>query len=180
MHTILFFIKEISKACVEMSRVRTGALIVVAQNDSLADYEATGIEVDGLVSSQLLINIFEKNTPLHDGAVIIRGDRVTSATCYLPLSDSMTISKELGTRHRAAIGMSEVSDALVIVVSEETGYVSIAQGGQLTRNITEKQLRDRLAEPHFVKYQYLEELQNKPIQTAPLCPMPYNSTVPTL
>lgn len=106
----------------------------------------TGIELDCKVSSQVLINIFEHNTPLHDGAVIIRGDRITSATCYLPLSDNMTISKDLGTRHRAAVGMSEVSDALIIAVSEETGAVSVAQGGKLARNINEAQLRIKLEE----------------------------------
>ncbi len=100
--------------------------------------------MDCLVSSQVLINIFEHNTPLHDGAIIVRGDRIVSATCYLPLSDNMRISKSLGTRHRAALGMSEVSDALIIVVSEETGAVSVAQGGLLSRNITEKELREKL------------------------------------
>ena len=90
--------------------------------------------MDCLVSSQVLENIFEHNTPLHDGAIIIRGDRIVSATCYLPLSDNMRISKDLGTRHRAAVGMSEVSDALIIAVSEETGAVSVAQGGKLARN----------------------------------------------
>ena len=88
--------------------------------------------MDCLMSSQVLINIFEHNTPLHDGAIIVRGDRIVSATCYLPLTDNMGISKELGTRHRAAVGMSEVSDALIVVVSEETGAVSVAQGGQIS------------------------------------------------
>ena len=100
--------------------------------------------MDCLISRQVLINIFEHNTPLHDGAVIVRGDRIVSATCYLPLSDNMEISKDLGTRHRAAIGMSEVSDALVISVSEETGYVSVALGGQLVRNVTPEYLKERL------------------------------------
>ena len=94
----------------------------------------------------MLINIFEHNTPLHDGAIIVRGDRIVSATCYLPLSDNMGISKDLGTRHRAAVGMSEVSDALVITVSEETGAVSVAQGGELTRSINEAELRVKLEE----------------------------------
>ena len=112
-------INEIVKACVEMGRARTGALIVMEKDESLTDYERTGIEIDGVVTSQLLINIFEHNTPLHDGAVIVRGDRVTSATCYLPLSDNMRLSKELGTRHRAGVGISEVTDSLTIIVSEE-------------------------------------------------------------
>ena len=103
-----------------------------------------GIELDALVSSQLIINIFEHNTPLHDGAVIMRGNRLTAATCYLPLSDNMELSKELGTRHRAAVGISEVTDSFTIVVSEETGAVSIAVGGRLFRNIDGDKLRSHL------------------------------------
>ena len=117
----------IVKACVEMSKAKTGALIVIENNVPLGEYERTGITMDALVSSQLLLNIFEHNTPLHDGAIIVRGNRIVSATCYLPLSDNMTLSKELGTRHRAAVGISEVSDAMTVVVSEETGAVSITQ-----------------------------------------------------
>ena len=131
-------LQEISRAAIEMGKVKTGALIVVEQEIMLTEYQNTGIELDCLVSSQVLINIFEHNTPLHDGAIIIRGDRITSATCYLPLSDNMRISKDLGTRHRAALGMSEVCDALVIAVSEETGLVSVAMGGQLDRGIQGK------------------------------------------
>ena len=131
-------------AAYAMGKVKTGALIVVEQAIRLTEYESTGIQMDCLVSSQVLINIFEHNTPLHDGAIIVRGDRIVSATCYLPLSDNMGISKDLGTRHRAAVGMSEVSDALIIVVSEETGAVSVAQGGRIYRNISEKELRERL------------------------------------
>lgn len=142
-------INEITKACVEMGKVKTGALIVIEQKVSLRDYERTGIDVDAIVTSQLLINIFEHNTPLHDGAIIIRGDRITSATCYLPLSDNMRISKDLGTRHRAALGMSEVCDALVIAVSEETGLVSVAMGGQLDRGITREELRKRLSQIQY-------------------------------
>ena len=137
-------INEIVKACVEMAKVRTGALIVVEKLQSLADYERTGIEVDGLVSSQLLINIFEKNTPLHDGAVIIRENRVTSATCYLPLSDNMALSKELGTRHRAGVGISEVTDSVTVIVSEETGKISIAHEGELETNLDADRLRECL------------------------------------
>ena len=119
-------IREIVKGCVEMSRAKTGALIVVRQLDSLAEYERTGIAVDGIVTSQLLINIFEKNTPLHDGAVIVQGNRVTYATCYLPLSDNMRLSKDLGTRHRAGVGISEVTDSMTVIVSEENGKISVA------------------------------------------------------
>jgi diadenylate cyclase len=137
-------VNDLVKACFEMGKVKTGALIVIEQNVLLTEYERTGIEVDGLVSSQLLINIFEHNTPLHDGAVIMRGNRVVSATCYLPLSDNMEISKELGTRHRAAVGISEVTDALTIVVSEETGHVSVTYEGELYRNLDAQGLKDKL------------------------------------
>ena len=138
-------INELVKACYEMGKVKTGALIVIEDEIVLSEYERTGIAVDGLLTSQLLINIFEKNTPLHDGAVIVRGDRVVSATCYLPLTDSLSISKDLGTRHRAAVGISEVSDSLTIVVSEETGKVSIAMGGELYRNVDAEFLKNKLS-----------------------------------
>ncbi|MCI8722389.1 MAG: TIGR00159 family protein [Ruminococcus sp.] len=133
-------------ACFSMGSVKTGALIVVERAIHLTEYEMTGIELDCKVSEQVILNIFEHNTPLHDGAVIIRGDRITSATCYLPLSDNMQISKSLGTRHRAALGMSEVSDALILVVSEETGFVSMAMDGQLVRNVTPEYLREKLGQ----------------------------------
>ena len=138
-------ITELVKACYEMGKVKTGALIVVEDEIVLTEYERTGIAVDGILTSQLLINIFEKNTPLHDGAVIVRGDRVVSATCYLPLTDSLSLSKDLGTRHRAAVGISEVSDSLTIVVSEETGKVSIALDGELYRNVDAEFLKNKLA-----------------------------------
>lgn len=139
-------IDAIVTACYEMGKVKTGALIVVERDIVLTEYEHTGIALDCIVSSQVLINIFEHNTPLHDGAVIVRGDRIIAATCYLPLSDNMRLSKELGTRHRAAVGMSEVSDALVIAVSEETGRVSFAVGGHLTRAVPMEQLREKLVQ----------------------------------
>lgn len=128
-------VNEIAKAVYSMGAVKTGALIVLEQEVRLGDYERTGIAIDSKISSQLLINIFEHNTPLHDGAVLIRNDRIVSATCYLPLSDNLDINKELGTRHRAAIGISEVSDSITVIVSEETGAVSIAHNGELVRNI---------------------------------------------
>ena len=124
-----------------MGKVKTGALMVIEQKISLNDIVRTGIDIDGIVSNQLLINIFEHNTPLHDGAVVIRGNTIVSATCYLPLSDSMRISKDLGTRHRAAIGVSEATDAVTIVVSEETGRVSVARNGQLRVMQTPEELR---------------------------------------
>lgn len=137
-------IREITKACVEMGKVKTGALIVVKQKDALTEYERTGIEVDGLVTNQLLINIFEHNTPLHDGAVIVQGDRVTYATCYLPLSDNMQLSKELGTRHRAGVGISEATDSMTVIVSEETGKISVAYGGKLSRGLSAQELEEKL------------------------------------
>ena len=137
-------IEELIKASYAMGKVRTGALIVVEDEILLNEYVRTGIDVDAIISSQLLINIFEKNTPLHDGAVIVRGDRVVSATCYLPLSDSLSLSKDLGTRHRAAVGISEVSDSLTIVVSEETGKVSVAIRGQIYHGVDADFLREKL------------------------------------
>ena len=124
-------VNELVRATFEMAKVKTGALMVIERGTSLKEIERTGIEISGLVTSQLLINIFEHNTPLHDGAVVIRGNRVAAATCYLPLSDNMSINKALGTRHRAAVGVSETTDSLTIVVSEETGRVSVAEGGML-------------------------------------------------
>lgn len=137
-------IQELVKASMTLSRAKTGALIVIEQDIPLTEYENTGIPLDSLISSQLLINIFEHNTPLHDGAIIIRGDRIVSATCYLPLSDNMEISKDLGTRHRAGLGISEVTDSMTLIVSEETGKVSIAFGGRLLRNLDSENLRNKL------------------------------------
>lgn len=137
-------VNEITKAASEMGKVKTGALIVIEQNVRLDEYERTGITLDSVLTSQLLINIFEHNTPLHDGAVIVRGNRITSATCYLPLSDNMMLSKELGTRHRAGVGISEVTDSLTVIVSEETGAISVAYKGELKRNVTAEELKARL------------------------------------
>ena len=138
-------VNEIVKATFEMAKVKTGALMVIERKVSLKEIERTGIEINGLVSSQLLINIFEHNTPLHDGAVVIRGNRVTAATCYLPLSDNMDISKALGTRHRAAVGVSEATDSVTLVVSEETGRVSVAVSGRLKSVKDGDELRDMLS-----------------------------------
>ena len=137
-------VNELVKGCFEMGRAKTGALIVIEKNTRLAEYIRIGIEIDALVTSQLLLNIFEHNTPLHDGAIIIRGNRILSATCYLPLSDNMELSKELGTRHRAGVGISEATDSLTIIVSEETGKVSIARKGELMRGVTQEELREQL------------------------------------
>lgn len=138
-------VDELINAAFTMSKPKTGALIVIERNENLAYIEKTGILINGIVSSQLLINIFEHNTPLHDGAVLIRGNTIVSATCYLPLSENMRISKDLGTRHRAAIGISEVSDSVTIVVSEETGRVSVAIGGNLIKVNDSEELKKELS-----------------------------------
>lgn len=137
-------ISELIKACFDMGEVKTGALIVIEQAELLTDYIRTGINLDAILTSQLLINIFEHNTPLHDGAVIVRGNRIVAATCYLPLSDNMELSKQLGTRHRAGVGISEQTDSLTIIVSEETGQVSVAYRGRLIRGVNSAKLREML------------------------------------
>lgn len=137
-------IQGVVKAVYEMAKVKTGALIVVERDIQCREFERTGIPIDAEISSQLIINIFEHNTPLHDGAVILRDNRVVAATCYLPLSDNLELSKELGTRHRASLGVSEVSDSLTIVVSEETGTVSVAREGKLKRNVDADSLTEML------------------------------------
>lgn len=137
-------ISELTAAAIAMSKNKTGALIVLEQDVALGEYESTGISIDAVVTKQLVVNIFEHNTPLHDGAVIVRNNRIVSATCYLPLTNQHDLNKELGTRHRAAIGISEVSDSMTIVVSEENGLISVAQGGNLTRNLDAEGLRKQL------------------------------------
>lgn len=151
-------ITEIVRAVNEMSEVRTGALIVIEQKILLDEYINTGIALDAKISSQLLTNIFEHNTPLHDGAVIIRGDRIVSATCYLPLSDNAKISKRYGTRHRAGLGLSEVSDAFTIIVSEETGRISITYMGKLETGITSSNLREQL---HLIQKHHLNDREER-------------------
>ncbi len=135
---------KIASACMDMSENLTGALIVIEKDVPLDTYIKTGIVIDAEISSQLIKNIFEKNTPLHDGAVIVRDDRITAATCYLPLSDNKSINKDYGTRHRAAIGISEVSDSLTVIVSEETGNISIARDGILSAGLSEEELLEAL------------------------------------
>ena len=150
-------IDGIVEASFAMGAVKTGALIVVEQAIMLTEYESTGLALDCIVSPQVLINIFEHNTPLHDGAVIVRGNRVASATCYLPLSDNLGLSKELGTRHRAGVGISEITDSLTIIVSEETGKISVAYEGELERNLDADSLRDRM---HKILNNPVEEHKN--------------------
>ena len=137
-------IQELDSALRELSAVKTGALIVVERNMGLNDICRTGVQIDGLVSKEFLRNIFFVNTPLHDGAAVIRGKRVIAAGCLLPLTDNRTLSTELGTRHRAAIGLSEQCDALILVVSEETGIISVAENGRIHRNIDSIRLKEYL------------------------------------
>lgn len=149
-------VEELTRATLELAKAKTGALMVIKQEHDLNHFTATGIKLDADITSQLLINIFEKNTPLHDGAVVIEGDKIVSATCYLPLSDSTSLSKELGTRHRAGLGVSEVTDCIVIIVSEETGSISIAREGKLIRYADTAILKNEL-----IKAQAKEEVKTK-------------------
>lgn len=139
-------INEVIKATNYLSRKKIGALIVFERETGLNDYIESGIAMQATISSELLINTFIPNTPLHDGAVIIKQNQIMAAGCYLPLSENPFISKELGTRHRAAIGMSEVSDAICVIVSEETGQVSLAINGQIVRDIKDESLISKLYE----------------------------------
>lgn len=137
-------IDAIVQSCSYMAKRRIGALISIERETGIGEYAETGIAINGKLSHQLLTNIFTPNTPLHDGAVIVKEGEITAAACYLPLSESPFISKELGTRHRAAMGISEVTDALTIVVSEETGAVSCTKNGELHRDLNQDNLRDML------------------------------------
>lgn len=137
-------VNEIVRACFEMGEAKTGALIVMENETGLNEYAKTGIALDSILTSQLLLNIFEHNTPLHDGAIIVRGDRILAATCYLPLSDNTMLSKDLGTRHRAGVGISEVTDSMTIIVSEETGRVSLAHHSELRVGLTPDELKEAL------------------------------------
>lgn len=137
-------IGAVTSAAVVMSQRKVGALIVFERETGLEERIETGVQIDGLVSDSLLLNIFEKDTPLHDGAVIIRGKRIVAASCLLPLTDARNLSQELGTRHRAALGISEQSDAIVLVVSEETGTISVAKNGELFRYLQADDVKELL------------------------------------
>lgn len=141
-------IQEVEVAASALAASRIGALMVLQRLEGLRDYIENGVEVDALVSSTLLTNIFSPETPLHDGAVIIQQDRIAAASCFLPISSRSGLAQELGTRHRAALGITEETDALAVVVSEETGAISLALGGELLRDLDPKALRNKL-------YQYL-------------------------
>lgn len=137
-------IEEIVKAVTELSKTSTGALIVIERETKIGEIINSGIQLDSNISAELIMNIFVPNTPLHDGALVIRDHKIKSASCFLPLTDNPNLSKELGTRHRAAMGITEVSDSISVVVSEETGKVSFALNGGLTRNLTSDTLRKAL------------------------------------
>ena len=143
-------VDEIVKTAKKLSQTKTGALMVIEREMKLNDISVTGIHIDGIISSEFLLNVFIVNTPLHDGAAIIRGNRLISAACVLPLTENHELSTELGTRHRAAIGLSEQCDALIVVVSEETGTISVAEGGRLMRRFDEKTLAAKIR-PAFVR-----------------------------
>ena len=144
-------LNAVTNASVDMSRRKVGALMVFERNTGLEERIETGIAIDGILSEALLLNIFEKDTPLHDGAVIIRGNRIVAATCLLPLTENRNLSRELGTRHRAALGVTEQSDAIVVVVSEETGTISIARNGELMRYLHGDDVREILSDALFAK-----------------------------
>ncbi len=151
------FIDEIIKAVNIMSKRRIGGLIAIERQNPLKSFVDTGVEVDSTVTSELIRTIFSPFSPLHDGAIVLKGDRVVAAGCILPLSDDPTLSKELGTRHRAAIGLSEETDAIIVVVSEETGTLSLALRGNLERGLSLEELRDRLTESMGIKVEKEED-----------------------
>ena len=157
-------LEDVAAATRVMSKAKVGALMVFERATGLVERIETGVPIDGIVSSGLIQNIFVKDTPLHDGAVVIRGNRIVAACCLLPLTENRNLSQELGTRHRAAIGMSEQSDAMVLVVSEETGAISIARNGELMRYLTVEDvkeiLRNAIIQPHVtVKDNLLDKIK---------------------
>lgn len=155
-------VDEIVKTAKKLSQTRTGALMVIERDMKLNDISVTGIHIDGLISSEFLLNVFIVNTPLHDGAAIIRGNRLISAACVLPLTENRGLSTELGTRHRAAIGLSEQCDALIVVVSEETGTISVAENGRMIRHLDEQTLAAKIR-PAFTlrEDKFLDKIRSK-------------------
>ena len=151
-------LNELDKTVTVLSQNKIGALIVLERESVLNDYSDTGIKIDGIVSSEFLINVFIPNTPLHDGAAILRGNRMTAAGCLLPLTEDRSLSKELGTRHRAALGLSEQTDAVIIVVSEETGIISVARAGRLVRHLDSDKLKQLLRPLFTAKPSALNDL----------------------
>lgn len=162
--TLSGVVEEITEAAASLSRQKIGALIVLERKTGLSEVAETGTKIEGQVSSELLINIFIPNTPLHDGAVVIKEDMIKAAGCFLPLTDNMSLSKDLGTRHRAALGISEKSDCLAIVVSEETGAISIAENGSLARYLDIKTLEQILLDmykPRDSKQSFITKWRRK-------------------
>ncbi|MBN2057710.1 MAG: diadenylate cyclase CdaA [Candidatus Saganbacteria bacterium] len=139
-----FYVRNIVRAVEQMSEEKVGALIVLERMTGLTEYLESGVRLDALLSSELVVSIFDPRSPLHDGAIVVQGERILAASCLLPLSESRLLDKRLGTRHRAAVGISELSDALVIIVSEKTGTISLAENGYLTRYLTKDQLEEKL------------------------------------
>jgi len=139
-----FYVRNIVRAVEQLSENQTGALIILEKTTGLSEYMESGVRLDAMISTELLVSIFNPKSPLHDGAVIIQGERIAAASCLLPLSESRLLDKRLGTRHRAAVGISELSDALTVVVSEKTGTISVAENGFLTRFLTKDQLEEKL------------------------------------
>jgi diadenylate cyclase len=152
-----WFVKRLIKAIESLSELKTGALIVLERNTGLSELLESGVELDSVISTEQILSIFSARSPLHDGAVIIQGDRIASAGCLLPLSETRLIDKRLGTRHRAAIGLSEQTDAFIIVISERSGTISVAENGYLTRGVT----RDMLEEKLFTIYRLSEKEEVK-------------------
>jgi diadenylate cyclase len=144
-------INELVRTAQVLSGKKHGALIVIERTTGLNDYIETGIKIDAIASIELMVNVFVPSTPLHDGAIIIRGDRIAAAGCFLPLTDSPYLSKQLGTRHRAALGVTENSDSIAVIISEETGTISVANDGELTRYLEEENLKEMLEELLIVK-----------------------------
>lgn len=151
-------VHELTRAVRTLSSTKTGALLVIEREMGLNDISATGIQIDGLITADFLLNVFIPNTPLHDGAAVIRGNRLIAAGCLLPLTENRSLSTELGTRHRAAIGLSEQCDALIVVVSEETGTISVAENGHIMRHLDTETLKAILEPAFSSKRQSLREM----------------------